>query len=130
MGNLGRPEISAERSWIAVSDVEQLNQAAEAWLGLVPSDPLTNRRFLDRFAIYLVKHFRSEETRLERLQDPGLPWHRGEHRRLVRRIWELMSDEALGLDMTESIQGFLEAWRIHQEAAAYRPGAPGLSSHH
>jgi len=37
MGNLGRPEISAERSWIAVSDVEQLNQAAEAWLGVTRS---------------------------------------------------------------------------------------------
>ncbi len=130
MGKLGRPEVTAEVPWAVVPDVEQLNQAAEAWLGLVLRDPLANRRFLDRFATYLVKHFRAEETRLERLRDPGLSWHRGEHRRLVRRIWELMSDEALGLDMTEAIHAFLEAWRAHQEAAAYRPGAPGSTSHH
>ncbi len=130
MGNLKRPEAPGERPWTPVSDVEQLSQTAEAWRGLLPRDPLANRRFLDRFAIYLVKHFRAEETRLERLRDSGLSWHRGEHRRLVRRIWELMSDEALGLDMTEPIQGFLEAWRAHQEAAAYRPGAPESSSHH
>ena len=130
MGKLGRPDVTTEVPWAVVPDVEQLNQAAEAWLSLVPRDPRVNRRFLDRFATYLVKHFRAEETRLERLRDPGLCWHRGEHRRLVRRIWELMSDEALGLDMTEGICAFLEAWRIHQEAAAYRPGASGPSSHH
>ena len=130
MGKLGRPEVTAEVPWAAVPDVEQLSQAAEVWLGQMPRDPLANRRFLDRFAIYLVKHFRAEETRLERLRDPGLSWHRGEHCRLVRRIWELMSDEALGLDRTEGITAFLEAWRVHQEAAAYRPGAPGASRHH
>ena len=69
MGKLGRPEVTTEVPWAVVPDVEQLNQAAEAWLSLVPRDPRVNRRFLDRFATYLVKHFRAEETRLERLRD-------------------------------------------------------------
>jgi hemerythrin len=110
-------------------DVEQLKVAGETWLRGASKDRLSNRLFLDLFAVYLVKHFRAEETRLQRMADPGLPWHRQEHRRLVRQTWGLMSDDLLGLDVTDGIHRILEAWALHQVSASLRPELPKAVGH-
>jgi hemerythrin len=110
-------------------DVDQLNRLAEAWRDRAPMERFSNRQFLTTFAIYLVKHFRAEEFRLQRMAAPGLTWHKQEHRQLVRQIWALMNDEALGLDMTDGIQTFLEAWRLHQEVSSRRRDAVPPLSH-
>jgi hypothetical protein len=113
--------------WPVAPDVDQLKAAAEVWQRNPTKDGPSNHRFLDLFAVYLVKHVRAEELRLQRSADPGLSWQRREHRRLVGRIRDLMGDGALGLDVTEGIQGFLEAWGLHLVATSLRgPVAPDL----
>jgi len=102
-----------EGRWPVAPDVDHLKAAAEVWQRGATKDGSSNRRFLDLFAVYLVKHVRAEELRLQRRADPALSWQRQEHRRLVGRIRNLMDDGALGLDVTEGIQGFLEAWGLH-----------------
>jgi hemerythrin len=129
MGKLGRTDRMEAGSWLVAPDLTQLNLAASAWRDRGARDQRSNRQFLDLFAVYLVKHFRAEEVRLECQNDPGLVWHRREHRRLVRRIWDLMSDERLGLDVTEGIHQFLEAWLLHQLSVGARMDRPPRLTH-
>jgi hemerythrin len=130
MGKLSRPDrMATEYLLLVAPDVAQLNQVAEAWRDRGAKDQHSNHQFLDLFAIYLVTHFRAEEMRLEQQKAPGLVWHRNEHRRLVRRIWDLMGDVRFGLDVTEGIHQFLEAWFLHQQSVGVRMAGPSGLAH-
>ena len=129
MGKLAIPRNRTEGHWQAAPDVEQLSMAAQAWCMEDLRDRSSDRCFLATFAIYLVKHFRAEESRLERMNAPGWKWHRREHRRLVKQLRDVMNDLELGLEVTPRIHGFLEDWRIHQETASLRRDAVGLRGH-
>lgn len=129
MGKLAKTSMTTEGRWQAAPDVEQLSMAAQAWRTEDRRDQSSDRRFLAIFAIYLVKHFRAEEDRLERMNAPGWKWHRREHRRLVKQLRDLMNDLDLGLEVTPRIHGFLEAWRIHQETASLRRDAVSSRGH-
>jgi hemerythrin len=103
--------------------------AAAAWCAADPAERPSNRQFLAMFAIYLVKHFRAEETRLDRAAAPDRAWHRMEHRRLVRQLRDVMMDLDLGLEVTAAIHGFLDAWRLHQESVSPRRAPTGSLGH-
>jgi hemerythrin len=103
--------------------------AAAAWRAGAPADRRSNRLFLALFAVYLVKHFRTEEHRLDRTKAPDRARHRMEHRRLVRQLRDVMMDLDLGVEVTQAIHGFLEAWRLHQESASLRRVPPGSLGH-
>ena len=120
MGKLGKTQGVVAGNWYATSDVNQLKMAANTWVASEPKDRESNRQFMTTFAVYLVKHFRAEEGRLERTHAPGQPWHLREHRRLVRKLRDLLGDMELGLDVTDGIRRLLEAWHVHQESAALR----------
>ncbi len=129
MGKLAKTSTTTEGCWQAAPDVEQLSRAAQAWRREELRDQSSDRRFLATFAIYLVKHFRAEESRLERMNAPGWKWHRREHRRLVKQLRAVMNDLDLGLEVSPRIHGFLEAWRIHQETASLRRDAASSRGH-
>lgn len=123
MGRLEKVHGVAEGPWFEMPDVNQLQIAADAWFASDARDQGMNQRFLTTFAIYLVKHFRAEEARLEQAHAPGQRWHLKEHHRLVRQLRDVMLDVELGLDVTGGIHRLLETWRIHQEIAALRRDA-------
>ena len=129
MGKLDTTRGASDGQWFEAPDVVLLKTAAEGWREGAAKDRLSNRRFLDLFAVYLVKHFKAEEARLKAKDAPGQAWHRQEHLRIVRRIWDLMSDVSLGLEVTDGIHRLLEAWFLHQEAAAQRRDEQGFSGH-
>jgi len=129
MGKLAKAGSAAGARWHEAPDVEQLRLAAAAWTGDELRDRASDRLFLATFAIYLVKHFRAEEDRLERTNVPGWKWHRREHRRLVKQLRDLMDDLLLGLEVTPRIHQFLEAWRIHQDNVSLRKDAAGTRGH-
>ncbi|NWJ40989.1 MAG: hemerythrin family protein [Geothrix sp.] len=129
MGKLAKASGAMAGGWQVAPDVEQLSAAAAAWRAEGLGDRSSNRQFLATFAIYLVKHFRTEEDRLERVNAPGWAWHRREHRRLVKQLRDLMNDLDLGLEVSPRIHQFLEAWRIHQETASLRRDAGSSRGH-
>ena len=94
-----------------------MQRAAEAWSANPPfqQDPQVNRQFMVQFAIILVQQFRTEEERLLRARAPQFARRRGENQRLALRVRDLLADLGLGLEVTPSIQQFLEAWRDHQQ---------------
>jgi hypothetical protein len=120
MGRLGKLHGLVEGPWFEMPDVNQLQRAADTWFAGDSLRQGMNQQFMTTFAIYLVKHFRAEEARLERAHAPGQRWHLREHHRIVRQLRDLMIDMELGLDVTNGIHRLLEAWRIHQESAALR----------
>lgn len=103
--------------WSVLPDVEQLQRVVDVWRGRDHDDPQRDRAFLSTFAVYLVKHFRAEEDRLDRAKAPDRTWHRAEHRRLVQQLHSVMCDLELGLEAAPAIHGFLDAWQLHQQAA-------------
>jgi hypothetical protein len=105
-------------AWLVLPDVDQLQRAAQAWRGLECADPQRDRAFLSTFAVYLVKHFRAEEDRLDRAKTPDRAWHRAEHRRLVQHLHGVMGDVERGLEAAPAIHGLLEAWQAHQQRSA------------
>ena len=129
MGTLGNPKGTDHGPWSPAPDVDQLRMAAASWCAGGSGDPLSNGRFLSMFAVYLVKHFRAEEDRLDRAKAPDRVWPRQEHRRLVKQLPELLADMELGLDVTRGIHGFLDAWRLHQESVSLRADPTGLLDH-
>ena len=121
----------AAARWCPVPDLDHLRRAASSWCVGAPADRQSNRLFLSLFAVYLVKHFRTEENRLDRTQAPDRAWHRKEHRRLVQHLRDVMmdQDQDLGVEVTQAIHGFLEAWRIHQAFACLRRAPTGSLGH-
>lgn len=120
MSSLGNVSGVVQGRWVPVPDVDHLRTAAASWCAGDPEDQLSSRLFLSMFAVYLVKHFRTEDERLDRTKAPDRIWHHKEHRRLVRQLRDLMTDIALELDVTLGIHAFLETWRLHQESASLR----------
>ena len=129
MGAFGKARGMAETPWSPMPDVDHLRMAATAWCMADPAERPSNGQFLAMFAVYLVKHFRAEENRLDRTMAPDRVWHRKEHRRLVQQLHDVMIDMDLGLEVTGAIHGFLEAWRLHQESASLRRTRPGSLGH-
>ena len=128
MGRLEKVHGMVEGPWFELPDINQLQIAADTWFAGDPMNHGMNQQFLTTFAIYLVKHFRAEEARLEQAHAPGQRWHLKEHHRLVRHLRDLMLDVELGLDVTKGIRRLLEAWRVHQESVALRQEARVPSS--
>ena len=62
-------------------------------------DAQKDRQFLATFAIYLVQHFRAEESRLLRARTPKLARYRVENHLLALRLCDLMADAEVGLDV-------------------------------
>jgi hemerythrin len=129
MSRVRKARVEVEERWFEAPYLTQLKMAAVAWRDGASKDLFSNHRLLDLFAVVMVKHFKAEEIRLERMHDTGLAWHRREHFQLVRQLWELMSDEHLGLDVTEGIHRFLEAWLLHEEPGYLRREDPSSTTH-
>ena len=124
-----KAEGAVDAPWCPVLDVDHLRMAAASWCVGAPADRQSNRLFLSLFAVYLVKHFRTEEDQLDRTQAPDRAWRRKEHRRLVQHLRDVMLDQDLGVELTQAIHGFLEAWRIHQASACLRRAPTGSLGH-
>ena len=129
MGRLEKVTGMVEKPWFEIPDVNQLQIFTDTWLASDSLDQGMNQQFLTKFAIYLVKYFRTEEARLEQAYAPGQQWHLKEHHRIVRQLRDLMLDAEFGLDVTSGIYRLLKTWRVHREFATLRHELNGTEKH-
>lgn len=104
-------------------DAGVLMTAARRWRACSEDAPTDfgNAHFLPMFAVYLVQQFRAEEELLDLMQSPERHRHRRQHHRLAQQMRALMANLERGLEVTEDIHIFLDAWATHQEGS--RPAA-------
>jgi len=104
------------------TSAEAMSLEAAAWLAAASrsADGCRDRMFLARFAVHLVHQFRCEEMALQSGARRDLARRCEEHRRLARRLRELMAGAELGSEIEGGIRDFLRAWLSHQRRSDAR----------
>ena len=108
-----------------------LMTAARRWRECSEDAPadFRNAHFLPMFAVYLVQQFRAEEEMLDLMQSPERHRHCRQHHRLAQQMRELMANLERGLELTEDLHIFRNAWATHQEGNWLAAEAPFALAH-
>jgi hemerythrin len=121
---LGIESIDKQHCWL-VDATNRLHDQIESQ----NPDNAVVREILEGLVDYTVNHFILEEELFNRLGYPESEAHQAEHDGFTREAVKLLLDFEKGMEVTEDVLEFLQAWLVHHIMRVDQAYVPFLKKH-